>query len=319
MEEVEQQGELVAVRALVDEEDFVPPSRPTGGTFQPRLGAVPAPVDIPTPATAQQGVLREVVREVTVAPMATSVPAATATPEYDAEWDLVQTVIDVAMADNALRYVTPPSRATNDFTNLDLDPGRGVVSLDSYMRRLITSFYWCWDSSGRVTDGYSQPLPCPVPAVAPTAVPRQAPASTPAPIPTALVEREVTVAPTATSVPAATATPDYNAEWDMVQTVIDVAMADNALRNVKPPSRATNDFTNLDLDPGRGVVSLDSYMRRLITSFYWCWDSSGRVTDGYSQPVPCPAPAAAPSAVPRPAATPSASSASSSPAELLIR
>ena len=86
-------------------------------------------------------------------------------PAQAAERDVLQTAIDVLMADNSLSQVTAPPTAVNEFSGLDLDPGDGEAFLTSYIRETTTTYYYCWIENGRVISQTESPSGCPQRAV----------------------------------------------------------------------------------------------------------------------------------------------------------
>ena len=89
----------------------------------------------------------------------TSVPS----PPHNltAERETVQTAMYAMMADKNIKTVTPNDDTNNSLgenTWTGLPAGAGSASLDAYLKRTPTTFYYCWDSRGEVypqnrTDG----------------------------------------------------------------------------------------------------------------------------------------------------------------------
>ena len=89
----------------------------------------------------------------------TSVPS----PPHNltAERETVQTAMYAMMADKNITTVTPNDDTNNSLgenTWTGLPAGAGSASLDAYLKRTPTTFYYCWDSRGKVypqnrTDG----------------------------------------------------------------------------------------------------------------------------------------------------------------------
>ena len=74
------------------------------------------------------------------------------------------------------------------------------------------------------------------------------------------------------------------AEWDTVQTGVDSLMADQKITRVlRPPSDTSqNDFTVLPKytfpDGVTGNVFASHYIREGKTTFFYCWETTGKIT-----------------------------------------
>ena len=79
----------------------------------------------------------------------------------EAETETVQTAMDTMMADKGITAVTANNKGTlsngqNTFTALPA--GTGAATLDGYLKKTTTKFFYCWDAKGNVyaqnkTDG----------------------------------------------------------------------------------------------------------------------------------------------------------------------
>ena len=77
------------------------------------------------------------------------------------------------------------------------------------------------------------------------------------------------------------------AERDNLQTAIDTYLADKALVTVPArtaPSPSTNDFSSAT------TLDLTDYLRGTTTTFYYCWDDTGLVTQQDNATATCPSP-----------------------------
>ena len=75
-------------------------------------------------------------------------------------------------------------------------------------------------------------------------------------------------------------------EEESIQTAIDTYIADNSLSALptgEVPSRATNIFGVPDI-----TLDLATYLRKTTTTFYYCWDNTGKVTAQLESPEECP-------------------------------
>jgi len=71
-------------------------------------------------------------------------------------------------------------------------------------------------------------------------------------------------------------------EKESIQTAIDTYIADNslsALPSSEVPSTVTNSFTG-----GSGSVDLTNYLGSTTTTYYYCWDITGKITEQEKSP-----------------------------------
>ncbi len=95
------------------------------------------------------------------------------------------------------------------------------------------------------------------------------------------------------------------AETQTVQTAMDTMMADKGITTVTANDKGTTSNgqnTWTALPAGTGASTLDAYLKKNATKFFYCWDTSGNVyaqnsTDGVKA-VPADAKAAAACATP---------------------
>jgi general secretion pathway protein G len=76
-----------------------------------------------------------------------------------AEEDSVQTAMDTMMADIGIAAVTGrvgPALSTNSFTTL---PTEGPLT--GYLREATTTYFYCWDTTGKVTQQDTAAAACP--------------------------------------------------------------------------------------------------------------------------------------------------------------
>ena len=79
----------------------------------------------------------------------------------EAETQTVQTAMDTMMADKGITTVTANDKGTTSNgqnTWTALPAGTGASTLDAYLKKNATKFFYCWDTSGNVyaqnsTDG----------------------------------------------------------------------------------------------------------------------------------------------------------------------
>ncbi len=79
----------------------------------------------------------------------------------EAETQTVQTAMDTMMADNGIVAVTANDKSTTSNgqnTWTALPAGTGAATLDGYLKKTATKFFYCWDAKGNVyaqnsTDG----------------------------------------------------------------------------------------------------------------------------------------------------------------------
>ena len=75
------------------------------------------------------------------------------------ESEIVQSAMDVMIADIGITAVTEqanPSNSTNLFTTV---PTEGPLT--SYLRNATTSYYYCWDTTGKLTQQDATAATCP--------------------------------------------------------------------------------------------------------------------------------------------------------------
>ncbi len=76
-----------------------------------------------------------------------------------AEGESVQSAMDVMIADLGITAVTEqanPSNSTNSFTTL---PTEGPLT--SYLRSATTTYFYCWDTTGKLTQQDDAAAACP--------------------------------------------------------------------------------------------------------------------------------------------------------------
>lgn len=76
-----------------------------------------------------------------------------------AESEAVQSAMDVMIADIGISAVTEqanPSNSTNSFTTI---PTEGPLT--SYLRNATTTYYYCWDTTGKLTQQDAAAATCP--------------------------------------------------------------------------------------------------------------------------------------------------------------
>ena len=79
----------------------------------------------------------------------------------EAETETVQTAMDTMMADQGITAVTANNKGTTSNgqnTWTALPAGTGAATLDGYLKKTVTKFFYCWDDKGNVyaqnsTDG----------------------------------------------------------------------------------------------------------------------------------------------------------------------
>lgn len=79
----------------------------------------------------------------------------------EAETETVQTAMDTMMADKGITAVTANDKGTisnGQNTWTALPAGTGAATLDGYLKKTTTKFFYCWDDKGNVyaqnkTDG----------------------------------------------------------------------------------------------------------------------------------------------------------------------
>ena len=79
----------------------------------------------------------------------------------EAETETVQTAMDTMMADNGIVAVTANDKGTTSNgqnTWTALPAGTGAATLDGYLKKTTTKFFYCWEDKGnvyaqKVTDG----------------------------------------------------------------------------------------------------------------------------------------------------------------------
>ena len=109
--------------------------------------------------------------------------------------------------------------------------------------------------------------------------------------------------------PSPRATPAQAAELDTVQFAMDTMMVDRAVTGVDANTTSTNSWS--DNPTGTGTASLyPTYLRNGTTTYFYCWDTFGFVTEQLDSSATCvmafrpaPAPPAAPTPTPPVAAS----------------
>ena len=71
---------------------------------------------------------------------------------------------------------------------------------------------------------------------------------------------------------------DRTAEMDTVQTAMDAMMVDNEITDVVPSSYAIQDWISYPIATGLGLHPLTDYLRETTTGYFYCWDTTGRIT-----------------------------------------
>lgn len=76
-------------------------------------------------------------------------------------------------------------------------------------------------------------------------------------------------------------------EFDAVQSAMDSLMVDSGVITINPsPGVSKNKWTTFP--NGSGVPSLETYIRGSTTAYFYCWDSSGLLTDQHPATNACP-------------------------------
>ncbi|MDA0770664.1 MAG: type II secretion system protein [Chloroflexi bacterium] len=76
-------------------------------------------------------------------------------------------------------------------------------------------------------------------------------------------------------------------EFDAIQSAMDNMIVDTGLITINPsPSNSKNDWTSFPSGPG--VPALENYLRDTVSAHYYCWDSSGQITDQHATAGACP-------------------------------
>ncbi len=80
------------------------------------------------------------------------------------------------------------------------------------------------------------------------------------------------------------------AEEQNVQSAFDTMMADKNIltvtaRNLGTTANAAGDFTALPA--GTGAVPLTGYLRSNPTTYFYCWDSAGKITEQFTTAAAC--------------------------------
>ena len=184
---------------------------------------------------------------------------ASPTSHQASETASVQTSMDSMMADRGISSVAPSADSTNSWSGNPT--GTGAVPLyPDYMRFADTLYFYCWDSTGKITDVYEAAEACP---------PSAAPAPAPEP---AAVEQIVEV-------------DELSAAF--VQTGMDIMMADRGISSVAPSADSTNSWS--DNPTGTGAVPLyPDYMPFAGTYYFYCWNSTGKIIDVHESSEACP-------------------------------
>lgn len=75
------------------------------------------------------------------------------------EMQSLQTAVDTWMADTNLQAVTANNLATLG-TARNAFGAAGILNLTGYMRNLTTASYYCWDTTGGVTQQFATAVAC---------------------------------------------------------------------------------------------------------------------------------------------------------------
>ena len=76
-------------------------------------------------------------------------------------------------------------------------------------------------------------------------------------------------------------------EFDAIQSAMDNMMVDTGLITINPsPGTSKNDWTTFP--NGSGVMPLQGFLRDTTSAHYYCWDSSGLLTDQHITAGACP-------------------------------
>ena len=79
-----------------------------------------------------------------------------------AEQDAVKTAMKAMMADNTITTVTAQGSGTNSSNDWTALPaGTGAATLDGYLQAANTTYFYCWDTNGNVTQQDKTSTACP--------------------------------------------------------------------------------------------------------------------------------------------------------------
>ena len=78
----------------------------------------------------------------------------------EAEEDAVQAAMDAMMADVNEPAVVANNLATTGTAINDWTAVPAVGSLDTYLRETSTNFFYCWDTTGLITDQFDTAIAC---------------------------------------------------------------------------------------------------------------------------------------------------------------
>lgn len=76
-------------------------------------------------------------------------------------------------------------------------------------------------------------------------------------------------------------------EFDTIQSAMDSMMVDVGLITINP-SPGVSKNTWKTFPNGSGVSPLDTYLRDSTTAYFYCWDSTGTITDQHNIADTCP-------------------------------
>jgi hypothetical protein len=86
-----------------------------------------------------------------------------------AEWDMVQAAMDSMLTDKGISSVTRSGDSTNDWSELPTGPG--AAPLAGYMAADTSTYFYCWDETGKVLFQDESAISCfppEAPSIAPT-------------------------------------------------------------------------------------------------------------------------------------------------------
>lgn len=76
-------------------------------------------------------------------------------------------------------------------------------------------------------------------------------------------------------------------EFDAVQSAMDNLMVDTGVTNINSaPGTSKNNWASFP--NGSGVPPLETYLRDDSSSYYYCWNSTGLITDQHESSSACP-------------------------------
>ena len=81
-----------------------------------------------------------------------------------------------------------------------------------------------------------------------------------------------------------------NAEMENVQTAMDTLLADEGVSVVVASTSSAASYNVWTAQPvyTGGTETLDNYLRATTTVYYYCWDTSAKVTQQYETATNCP-------------------------------